>query len=80
MTAWTDLVSKFFKENKHKEGYKLKDAMVDAKKVYKKPAEGSKPVDGSKSVKSKTKKVKKSRKSRKGKKMGKSRKNVKKDD
>lgn len=35
MTAWTDLVKKVYNENKHKPGYKLGNAMKDAKKVYK---------------------------------------------
>jgi hypothetical protein len=33
--AWNTLVSKIYQENKHKNGYKLKNAMMDAKKVYK---------------------------------------------
>jgi len=31
---WTDLVKKVFNQNKHKSGYKFKDALMDAKKVY----------------------------------------------
>lgn len=62
MTAWTDLVSKIYKQNKGKPGYKLKNAMVDAKKVYKAPAAGEE------------KKSRKSRKSKKSRKSGKSRK------
>lgn len=38
MTAWTDLVKKVYNENKGKAGYKLGDAMRDAKKQYKKPS------------------------------------------
>lgn len=35
MTAWTDLVKKVWESNKHKAGYKFKDALKDAKKEYK---------------------------------------------
>lgn len=35
MNAWAKLVQKTYKANKHKSGYKLKNAMKDAKKVYK---------------------------------------------
>ena len=35
MTAWTDLVTKVYNENKSKPGYKLKNAMKDAAKIYK---------------------------------------------
>lgn len=35
MNKWAQLVSKTFQENKHKVGYKLKNAMKDAKKVWK---------------------------------------------
>jgi hypothetical protein len=35
MNKWAELVSKTFQENKHKVGYKLKNAMKDAKKVWK---------------------------------------------
>jgi Sec-independent protein translocase protein TatA len=35
MNAWSKLVQKTYSENKHKAGYKLKNAMKDAKKVYK---------------------------------------------
>jgi hypothetical protein len=38
MTEWTKLVQKIYNENKSKPGYKLGDAMKDAKKVYKKDA------------------------------------------
>jgi len=35
MSAWTDLVSKIYKENALKNPqYKLKNAMIDAKKIY----------------------------------------------
>ncbi len=33
---WSKLVGKVYRENKHKPGYKLQDAMHDAKKFYKK--------------------------------------------
>ncbi len=33
---WTELVQKTFAENKHKSGYKFKNALLDAKKVYRK--------------------------------------------
>lgn len=35
MSAWTDLVTKVYNENKSKPGYKLKNAMKDAAKIYK---------------------------------------------
>ena len=35
MNAWAKLVQKTYNDNKHKAGYKLKNAMKDAKKVYK---------------------------------------------
>ena len=35
MSAWTDLVKKVYNENKSKPGYKLKNAMKDAAKIYK---------------------------------------------
>jgi hypothetical protein len=35
MNKWAELVTKTFEENKHKAGYKLKNAMKDAKKVWK---------------------------------------------
>lgn len=42
MTAWTDLVTKVYNENKSKPGYKLKNAMKDAAKIYKRsPAAAS---------------------------------------
>jgi len=36
MTEWTSLVQQMYGANKHKPGYKLGNAMKDAKKVYKK--------------------------------------------
>ena len=67
MTAWTDTVSKVYKENKAKNpNYKLKDAMKDAKKVYKSGSSTASVSSVSKSRKSrKSKKSRKSRKSRK---------------
>jgi hypothetical protein len=35
MNDWAKLVQKTYNDNKHKAGYKLKNAMKDAKKVYK---------------------------------------------
>jgi hypothetical protein len=52
MTAWTDLVKKVFNENKSRSGYKFKNALKDASKIYKK--------NGSKTGK-KTRKHRKSR-------------------
>jgi hypothetical protein len=77
MSAWSDLVSKIFKENKDKkQGYKLKDAMMDAKKVYKSEkgkATGKEQEQQESKPKAKTKKRKgkKSRKSRKSRKSSK---------
>jgi hypothetical protein len=35
MNAWAKLVQKTYNANKHKAGYKLKNAMKDSKKIYK---------------------------------------------
>lgn len=35
MNAWAKLVQKTYNANKHKAGYKLKNAMKDSKKLYK---------------------------------------------
>jgi hypothetical protein len=35
MNEWAKLVQKTYNDNKHKAGYKLGNAMKDAKKVYK---------------------------------------------
>ena len=54
MSLWTDLVKKTYNENKHKAGYKLKNAMKDAKKTYKSvKKQGGNGVEGelNKSVK-----------------------------
>ena len=56
MSAWQKLVKKTYDENKHKAGYKLGDAMKDAKKVYKKTPSNNSPE---KSVKNKSRKGKK---------------------
>lgn len=54
MTAWTDLVKKVYDENKSKPGYKLKNAMKDAAKLYKRS-----PSAAAASAPGKTKKGKK---------------------
>jgi hypothetical protein len=46
MTEWTDLVKKTWEENRKKPGYKFKDALRDAKKVYKKSGGGTKKNQG----------------------------------
>lgn len=67
MTAWTDLVKKVYNENKGKAGYKLGDAMKEAKLQYKKEpiALSAKPVSAPKSIKKRRGKARKSRKSKK---------------
>jgi len=55
MESWLECVKRVYNENKSKPGYKLKDAMRDAKAEYKKPAAMPEPM-------------KNSRKQRKGKK------------
>ena len=44
MSEWTTLVTKVYHENKSKPGYKFKNAMKDAAKIYKKhgASEGTK--------------------------------------
>ena len=77
MNAWAKLVQKTYNANKHKAGYKLKNAMRDSKKIYKTmKRKGGEPVDGdaapevvvggnkNKSRKSHNKSAKKSRKNR----------------
>ena len=49
MSAWTNLVSQMYKKNKGKPGYKLKNAMKDAKKVYKPSGKTMKPCKSRKS-------------------------------
>ena len=70
MTAWTDLVKKTWNQNKGKSGYKFKDALVDAKKVYKKgstaPSTSSSTSSSPSSSSSPTEKRRKGRKSSKG--------------
>jgi len=61
--SWLECVKRVYNENKSKPGYKLKDAMRDAKAEYKKPAVST---SVEKSVEEQP--VKKSRKQRKGKK------------
>jgi hypothetical protein len=47
MTAWTDLVQKIYKEKSGKNAsYKLKHAMKDAAKVYKKHSKTAKKIRG----------------------------------
>lgn len=46
MTAWTDLVKKIYNANKTKKNYKLKNAMMDAKKQYKKMKKGGTVATG----------------------------------
>ena len=77
MNAWAKLVQKTYNANKHKPGYKLKNAMRDSKKLYKSAKRrGGDPVDSdamsevvvggkNKSRKSHNKSAKKSRKNRK---------------
>jgi hypothetical protein len=36
MNEWAKTVQMVYKKNKHRKGYKLKNAMMDAKKVYRK--------------------------------------------
>lgn len=69
MTAWTDLVKKVYNEHKGEAGYKLGDAMKEAKKQYKKGSY-TEPEPMMKTTKTKTskKKGRKSRKSRKNRK------------
>jgi hypothetical protein len=68
MTAWIDLVKKVYSENKGKPGYKLGDAIRDAKKQYKKPsapsAEPSVPKEAVPVTKKRRVKARKSRRNR----------------
>jgi hypothetical protein len=62
-TEWTKLVQKIYNENKDKKGgYKLGDAMKDAKKVYKKGGNDKSEKNKSKKNKSKKNKSEKSKK------------------
>lgn len=75
MNAWAKLVQKTYNANKHKPGYKLRNAMKDSKKLYKsqKKRGGSEGdgdampevVAGGKNKSRKNKSAKKSRKNRK---------------
>ena len=69
MNAWAKLVQKTYNANKHKAGYKLRNAMKDSKKIYKsqKKRGGAEEKDDyiNKSRKSHNKSAKKSRKNRK---------------
>lgn len=77
MNAWAKLVQKTYNANKHKPGYKLRNAMKDSKKLYKSAKRrGGDPDKGNampqvavggknKSRKSHNKSAKKSRKNRK---------------
>ena len=69
MNAWAKLVQKTYNANKHKAGYKLRNAMKDSKKIYKsqKKRGGAEEHDNhkNKSRKSHNKSAKKSRKNRK---------------
>lgn len=67
MTAWTDLVKKIYEEHKGEAGYKLGDAMKEAKKQYKKGSvEKTEPVEVKpKSLKKKRRKARKSQKNKK---------------
>ena len=77
MNAWAKLVQKTYNANKHKPGYKLRNAMKDSKKLYKSAKRrGGEPDKGdampqddvvgkNKSRKSHNKSAKKSRKNRK---------------
>ena len=73
--SWMGLVARIWKENKSKSGYKYKDAMVEAKKQYKKPhADSSSSSSESFDAPKKTRKARKSKKSRKSRKSRKTRK------
>jgi hypothetical protein len=80
MGAWQETVKKVFSENKHKPGYSFKQALMDAKKIYKSGIDTvsetvskvenklEKIIKKNKFTTRKRKAVKKSRKSRKGRK------------
>lgn len=67
MTAWTDLVKKVYNEHKGEPGYKLGDAMKEAKKHYKKApvASSTGSVIESKPTKKRRGRARKTRKSKK---------------
>lgn len=63
MSGWIETVKRVYKENRAKNpSYKYKQAMVDAKKVYKSSGTSSNVAEGK--SKRKTKKSKKSKKSK----------------
>lgn len=68
MTAWTDLVKKIYNEHKGEAGYKLGDAMKEAKKQYKKGPSVSEPEPVALSAKPTKKRRGKARKTRRSKK------------
>lgn len=59
MSGWNDLVQKIYNENKHKNGFKLKNAMKMASPIWAKTKNSNK---NSSSQKTKTKKGGKGRK------------------
>lgn len=64
--SWIKLVQRVYKEGKAKNAsYKFKEAMVDAKKIYKAPAEGSMPAHHEKKSRKHRKSMHKSKKSKK---------------
>lgn len=65
MTAWTDLVKKVYNENKSKPGYKLKNAMKDAAKIYKSSPAAAASAGKTKKGRKGTRKQTKKRRSRK---------------
>jgi len=68
MSAWTDLVSKIYKENALKNPqYKLKNAMIDAKKIYRAATTEPKKMTKNKSQYKKNKSQYKKNKSRRNK-------------
>jgi len=61
MNDWAKLVKKVYNENKQKAGYMLKDAMHDAKKIYKPSAKKTTKKRVNKSAKKHRKSTKKRR-------------------
>jgi hypothetical protein len=64
MSEWTDLVTKIYHQNKSKPGYKFKNAMKDAAKVYKKGSASASVGSTKKKRKSRRKSGGKSKKRR----------------
>lgn len=58
MSAWTDLVKQVYNENKSKPGYKLGDAMKEARLLYKKGSPETRVKKAKRSKKNKTSKKK----------------------